>query len=87
MGTASARGGHWAASVARQVGTARDWPPFTGKARTIALRWVADLGGDQATRERRAEACWAGAALEWERMRANAAREYRPPAIEPTWPL
>jgi hypothetical protein len=60
MGTAGARGAHWAADVIRALGDARpsSWPPFEGKARAIALRKVADLGGDQATREARARHCW-----------------------------
>lgn len=53
MSTAGCRGEYWATSVARQVSTERDWPPFEGKARTIALGKVHDLGGDEATQERR----------------------------------
>ena len=45
-GVAGSRGSFWAASVARQVGTAKDWPPFEGKARTIALRHVRDLASN-----------------------------------------
>jgi hypothetical protein len=58
MGTAGARGAHWAAEVIRRVGRARPWPPFEGKARAIALRKVADLGGDVDVLEARALHCW-----------------------------
>lgn len=50
----------------RRVGRARPWPPFEGKARAIALRKVADLGGDVATREERARHCWERAREEYE---------------------
>lgn len=66
MGTAGARGAHWAADVIRRVGRARPWPPFEGKARAIALRKVADLGGDAVTREARARHCWERAKEEYE---------------------
>jgi hypothetical protein len=69
MSTAGCRGQYWAASVARQVGTERDWPPFEGKARTIALGKVHDLGGDETTQERRALWCWRWAEFEWSRLR------------------
>lgn len=68
LGTAGARGRYWAAKVAR-VAPARcgePWPPFQDKARVIALRLVADLGGDAVTRERRALFCWEQAKDEWE---------------------
>lgn len=69
MSTAGCRGHFWAAEVARKVGTARDWPPFDGKARLIALRKVDDRGGDAATKERRAFHCWRWAEFEWGRLR------------------
>lgn len=71
------RGHYWAAKVARAVGTVRDWPAFEGKARLVALRWVDDLGGDPATKERRALWCWRWAQFEWERLRdPNAPIDY-----------
>jgi hypothetical protein len=66
MGTAGARGAHWGAGVARRIGSSRPWPPFEGKARAIALRKVADLGGDDVTREARARHCWGRAKEEYE---------------------
>jgi hypothetical protein len=69
MSTAGCRGHFWAAEVARKVGTTRDWPPLEGKAKAIALRKVHDLGGDAATKERRALYCWRWAEYEWGRLR------------------
>ena len=70
MGHAGARGRYWAAKVAREAPERRGqpWPPFEGKARLIALRWVADFGGDAATQERLARQCWETAKDEWERV-------------------
>src|SRR5277367_5516867 len=67
MSTAGCRGQYWAAKVARAVGVTRDWSPFEGKARLIALRWIDDLGGDAATKERRAFYCWRCAEFDWGR--------------------
>ena len=86
LGVAVSRGCFWAARVARQVGTAKDWPPFEGKARTIALRHIRDHGGDEATRELRARSCWKAAAEQWEQIRGGKLTMYREPEIEPTWP-
>ncbi len=68
MGVAGSRGRYWAADVARKAPQRRGepWPPFEGKARVIALRWVADLGGGEAVREARARFCWECAKDEWE---------------------
>jgi len=68
MGTAGARGRHWAADVARAAPGRRGepWPAYEGKARAIAHRKVADLGGDEVTRESRAFHCWETAKDEWD---------------------
>jgi hypothetical protein len=68
MGVAGSRGRYWAAEVARAAPARRGepWPAFEGKASLIAMRRVADLGGDDATRERRARFCWDRARDEWE---------------------
>jgi hypothetical protein len=68
LGTAGARGGFWAMDVKRKLGARRpaSWPPFEGRTREIALRKVADLGGDEATREVRARHCWERARQEYE---------------------
>jgi hypothetical protein len=68
MGTAGARGGFWAMDVKRKLGARRpaSWPPFEARTREIALRKVADLGGDEATREVRARHCWERARQEYE---------------------
>lgn len=66
LSTAGCRGRYWAADVIAAVGHERPWPPFAGKARAIALRKIADLGGDDVTREARALYCWERAKDEYE---------------------
>lgn len=66
MGVAGTRGRYWACDVIRALGRPKPWPPFEGRAREIALRRVADLGGDDATRELRARHCWEQARAEYE---------------------
>lgn len=61
MGTAGARGAHWAEGVIRKLGDrqrAASWPPYEDRARLIALAKVADLGGGPGIREARARHCW-----------------------------
>jgi hypothetical protein len=66
---------------------ARDWPRFEGTVRLIALRSVPDLAGDEATRERRARACWASAKIEWKRISKDEPREIASPTFDLWWPL
>lgn len=68
-GVARSRGYLWADSVARRVGTEREWPPHEGRAREIALGKVDDLGSDPRMHEALARECAADAARRWERLR------------------
>lgn len=70
--SAFARGAHRARERANQYGLAREWPPpYEGATRQAALKAVADLGGDEACRERRARYLWESAREEWYRMQRD----------------
>jgi hypothetical protein len=73
-GTAAVRGRRWANETAAKVGTAKPWPPFEGKARDIALRWVRDIDGDPRVSEAFARRCHAAAAERWEDLRRSGER-------------
>jgi hypothetical protein len=80
--TAGCRGAYWAEGVVARMRIAPgDWPPWPAfdespRVRAIALRKVADLGGDERTRIRLARYCCESAGERYEELRAEvAARE------------
>jgi len=72
-GVVACRGEAWANRVAKLTLTREPWPAHEGKARSIALRWVADLDRDESMRELLAEELARWAARRW---RALIARTY-----------
>ena len=72
-GVAACRGERWADRVAASTEIRDPWPAFEGKARGIAIRWVADLTQDLELRELLATelAKWA-AKRWWDRMAESA---------------
>lgn len=71
-GTARARGYAWGEKIARQLGpTAPPWPPFSGRAKAIALAKVAELAADRRLIDRLAAHCWADAERRYEKLRGG----------------
>ena len=79
MSTAGCRGAFWAEYTTQQLRIAPSewppWPPFdtSPRVRAIALRKVADLGGDERTRMIRARYCCQSAAKRYEELRDDVA--------------
>jgi len=79
MGTAGCRGDYWAEDVVATFHVPPAawpaWPAFddSPRARAIALRRVADLGGDARTRALRARYCCERAARRYAELRADVA--------------
>lgn len=69
-GSARDRGEQWARRVAGMVGTAVDWPPYEGRAASIARRQVAHLSSDDRIADALARECHAFAARTWAKLRA-----------------
>ena len=72
IGTAGCRGSFWADDVARKVGVAHNWPEYSGKALTIAIRKVLDLTRDARARDGLARYCWKSAGERWRELQAGA---------------
>lgn len=84
MSTAGCRGAFWAEDVAHQqlASSPACWPPWPAfdaspRVRAIALRKVADLGGDERTRTMRARYCCESAARRYEELRLEVAAGVR----------
>jgi hypothetical protein len=79
ISTAGCRGAFWAEDVAGALTVpAPSWPPWPSwetspRVRAIALRKIADLGGDARTRELRARYCCESAARRYEELRGEVA--------------